>query len=91
MLIVRRLSAEFSVQTESRLNLEAIELFDELNEREKEVAGYIASGFNSKEIAQMLNVTAQYIYNVRSRIREKMGIPADQDLLNYLRNPSTQA
>ena len=91
LLIVRRLSAEFAVQTESRLNLEAIELFDELNEREKEVAGYIASGFNSKEIAQMLNVTAQYIYNVRSRIREKMGIPADQDLLNYLRNPSTQA
>ena len=85
LLIVRRLRAEFASQTESRLNLETIELYDELNEREKEVAGYIASGFNSKEIAQMLNVTTQYIYNVRSRIREKMGVPDNEDLLNYLR------
>ena len=85
LLIVRRLRAEFASQNESRLNLETIELYDELNEREKEVAGYIASGFNSKEIAQMLNVTTQYIYNVRSRIREKIGVPDQQDLLNYLR------
>jgi tetratricopeptide (TPR) repeat protein len=85
LLIVRRLRAEFASQTESRLNLETIELYDELNEREKQVVGYIASGFNSKEIAQMLNVTTQYIYNIRSRIREKMGVPDDQDLLNYLR------
>jgi len=85
LLIVRRLRAEFASQNESRLNLETIELYEELNKREKEVAGYIASGFNSKEIAQMLNVTTQYIYNVRSRIREKIGVPDQQDLLNYLR------
>lgn len=85
LLIVRRLRAEFSSQTESSLNLETIELYNELNEREKEVAGYIASGFNSKEIAQILNVTTPYIYNLRSRIREKIGVPDDQDLLTYLR------
>ena len=85
LLIVRRLRAEFAVQSDSRLNLENIEMYGQLNDREKEVAGYIASGFNSKEIAQMLHVTTQHIYNVRSRIREKVGVPDDQDLLNWLR------
>lgn len=85
LLIVRRLQADFADQSQSRLNLETIEFYQELNEREKEVAGFIASGFNSKEIAQMLNVTTQYIYNVRSRIREKFAIPEEQDLLQWFR------
>jgi DNA-binding CsgD family transcriptional regulator len=85
LLIVRRLRAEFADHDISRLNLETIEFYEQLNEREREVAGYIASGFNSKEIAQLLNVTIQYIYNVRSRIRDKIGVPNDVDLLDWFR------
>jgi DNA-binding CsgD family transcriptional regulator len=85
LLIIRRLRAEFAENTHSRLNLQGIELYNELNEREKEVVGYIAAGFNSKEIAQLVNVSTQYIYNVRCRIREKFGVPDDRELLQWLR------
>ena len=88
LLIVRRLQAQYTNQSQSRLNLKTLALYNDLNEREKEVADYIASGFNSKEIAQILNVTTQYIYNVRSRIREKFDVPDGQDLLQWLRESS---
>lgn len=88
LLIVRRLREGLSHAPESRLNLENIEFYDQLNEREKVVANYIAAGFNSKEIAQMLHVTPKYTYNIRSRIRAKLGVPETDDLLKWLRNES---
>lgn len=88
LLIIRRLREGLSSAPESRLNLENIEFYDQLNEREKVVAGYIASGFNSKEIAQMLHVTPKYTYNIRSRIRAKLCVPDAEDLLEWFRRVS---
>lgn len=86
LLIVRRLRVGLSKEPESRLNLENIEFYDELNEREKAVAEYIASGFSSKEIAQMLHVTPKYTYNIRSRIRAKLCVPDEEELMEWFRN-----
>lgn len=88
LLILRRLREGLSNKTESRLNLDNIEFYDQLNEREKLVAGYIAAGFNSKEIAQMLNLTPKYTYNIRSRIRAKLCVPDADDLLEWFRSTS---
>ena len=90
LLIALRMRAEFAGQTGSDLNLEAISGYDELNEREKEVAAHIASGMTSSEIADLLHVSTKYTYNIRSRIRFKLGVPDEEDLLEWLREASLQ-
>lgn len=90
LLIALRMRAEFAGQTGTDLNLEAIACYDELNEREKEVVAHIASGMTSSEIAELLRVSTKYTYNIRSRIRFKLGVPDDEDLLDWLRDASLE-
>jgi DNA-binding CsgD family transcriptional regulator len=90
LLIALRMRAEFAGQTGTDLNLEAIACYDELNEREKEVVAHIASGMTSSEIAELLRVSTKYTYNIRSRIRFKLGVPDDEDLLVWLRDASLE-
>jgi DNA-binding CsgD family transcriptional regulator len=44
----------------------------------------------SSEIADLLHVSTKCTYNIRSRIRFKLGVPDEEDLLEWLREASLQ-
>lgn len=56
-----------------------------LNSRELAVAHHLAAGFDAKEISRIMEVSPEYIYNVRSRIRAKFEIPTGMRLEDWLR------
>lgn len=45
---------------------------------------YIKLGFNSKEIADLLNILPSSVYISRSRLRKKMDLEPDSDLFQFL-------
>ncbi|WP_340106322.1 helix-turn-helix and ligand-binding sensor domain-containing protein [Rhodohalobacter sp. 8-1] len=45
---------------------------------------YIKMGFDSKEIADLLNIKPSSVYISRSRLRKKLGLDSDEDLHAYL-------
>jgi len=62
-----------------------------LNDREREVAELIYRGFDAKEIARLTSMSNAYTYNVRSRIRAKLDIPAEEDMLKWMKRHSQTA
>lgn len=62
-----------------------------LNDREREVAALIYRGFDAKEIARLTSMSNAYTYNVRSRIRAKLDIPAEEDMLKWMKRHSQTA
>jgi|GEM_PF-6483129 len=52
---------------------------------ERELVELTLQGMTPKEIAQFKGVSGFHIYNVRSRVRKKLGVPDDVDLGDYLR------
>lgn len=59
--------------------------FDELSEREREVARYSGSGFSHKEIAQFLDLSPHTVNNQLAAIYRKLGINSKAALINYMR------
>jgi len=55
---------------------------------EDQVLELIASGRTSKEIAQVLDLSVSYVYNVRARLRKKLNVP-DELLLEQCIHEST--
>ncbi len=55
---------------------------------EDQVLELIASGRTSKEIAQVLDLSVSYVYNVRTRLRKKLNVP-DELLLEQWIHEST--
>jgi DNA-binding CsgD family transcriptional regulator/tetratricopeptide (TPR) repeat protein len=55
---------------------------------EDQVLELIASGRTSKEIAQVLDLSVSYVYNVRARLRKKLNVP-DELLLEQWIHEST--
>ena len=55
---------------------------------EDQVLELIASGRTSKEIAQVLDLSVSYVYNVRARLRKKLNVP-DEKLLEQWIHEST--
>ncbi len=54
----------------------------ELSPREKDVLKLVTEGKSSREIADILSVSTATVYNYRFKIRMKMGIGKDTDLIN---------
>ncbi len=60
------------------------ERFPTLTKLQLCVAFFIQIGLYSWQIAQKLYVTEHEVEKIRSRIRKKLGIPKNVDLLTYL-------
>lgn len=86
MLIVKKLNQVLQQESNEPLaiDMSQIELFEELNETEKLVVNYILSGFDAKEIARLLKFSISHIYNTRSKIRLKLGIPENDSIEDWL-------
>lgn len=69
-----------------RFFLSKLDQYKELSETEKRVAILIRQGLQSKEIAARLNLALNTVEIYRSKIRKKMGIPANEQLNTFLQN-----
>lgn len=58
--------------------------FPELTSYDLRLCAYLKLGFNSKEIANMLNIMPSSVYISRSRLRKKLDLNFDKDLHGYL-------
>ena len=59
--------------------------YPELTELDKNVCGLIRLGLSSKEIATMRNVSYKAVRMSRYRIRKKLNLDAEQDLVEFLK------
>lgn len=55
-----------------------------LNASEQEVAIYLAEGLTATTIADRMSCTTRYIYNIRSSIRKKWELDAEDDLISSI-------
>lgn len=55
----------------------------ELTPTEAKVLIQLAYGYRNAEIAQMLNISKSYIHNVRSKLRQKLPLEADQEIEDF--------
>lgn len=60
------------------------EKFPELTSNDLRLCAYIKMGFNSKEIADLLNIKPSSIYISRSRLRKKLDLDSDDDLHGFI-------
>ncbi len=60
------------------------EKYPELTTYDLRLCAYVKRGFNSKEIAELLNIKPSSVYISRSRLRKKLGIETDDDLSSFL-------
>jgi DNA-binding CsgD family transcriptional regulator len=61
-------------------------LLKTLNRRELQLLEQIQRGYSSKEISIILNISPGHVYNMRSIIREKLGLDREMDLEEWLKN-----
>lgn len=77
MIVLKKLKANIDAVTEEVKGAELDrDLALKLNESEQVIASQILAGFDAKESSRILDVTPEYVYNLRSRIRGKLEIPA---------------
>lgn len=92
MIVLRKLKASIDMD-EQETTLQGKFLPEKhatkLNSRELAVAHHLAAGFDAKEISRIMEVSPEYIYNVRSRIRTKLEIPAAVRLEDWLQQTIT--
>lgn len=55
-----------------------------ITNHDKKIISYIKTGLDPKQIAQLLNVTDATAYTQRYRLRKKLGLSAEEDLVHYL-------
>ncbi len=60
--------------------------YPQLTSQDLRLCVYLKTGMNSKEIAEIMHVLPSSIYITRSRLRKKLGISPDDDLLGFLNN-----
>lgn len=58
--------------------------FPNLTQRELKQCAYIRINISIKEIAQLLNITPKAVEKARSRIKAKLHLDKDDDLINFL-------
>ncbi|WP_430814503.1 PAS domain S-box protein [Carboxylicivirga sp. RSCT41] len=57
-----------------------------LSNNDLKVCYYLTLNYNSKQISQQLNITTDGVYAARKRIRKKLKLRPDQDLVKFLSN-----
>lgn len=58
--------------------------FSDLSTNDLRLCAYLKLGFNSKEIADFLNIQPSSVYISRSRLRKKLNLDTEQDLHEFL-------
>lgn len=66
------------------------EEFTDLTRYDLRLCAYIKLGFDSKEIADLLNIKPSSVYISRSRLRKKLNIESEEDLHSYLGSIKTE-
>ena len=85
MLILQKLHLWLlPVHKSKALNVESLEHYHELTNSEKKILMELLDGFEAKEIARMMKVSPAYIYNSRSKIRQKLDIPRDLTIEDWV-------
>ena len=58
--------------------------FPELTVSDKKLCAYLKMGLSSKEIAPLLNLTYRSVEMTRYRLRKKLNLTRDQNLIDFL-------
>ncbi len=58
--------------------------YPQLSSNDLRLCAYLKLGFNSKEIADFMNIQPSSVYINRSRLRKKLDLDSDQDLHEFL-------
>ncbi|WP_069133267.1 helix-turn-helix transcriptional regulator [Rhodohalobacter halophilus] len=61
-----------------------MENFPQLSSNDLRLCAYLKLGFNSKEIAEFMNIQPSSVYINRSRLRKKLDLDTEQDLHEFL-------
>lgn len=61
-----------------------MENFSQLSSNDLRLCAYLKLGFNSKEIAEFMNIQPSSVYINRSRLRKKLDLDTEQDLHEFL-------
>jgi two-component system response regulator NreC len=61
----------------------AMDPYESLTDREKEVLHLIAAGYTNREIAERLHLSVNTVHNHRTSIMEKLGLHNRMELLKY--------
>lgn len=85
-------SVEFSklIRNNDKLNNQLLLEFPDLSPRQVEIAGLIKNGMSSKEISVLLNIEVDSINKQRARIRKKMNLKRNQNLITSLQKLLSQ-
>jgi DNA-binding CsgD family transcriptional regulator len=70
-------------------SLDTIKGIKDLNESEHIILKLSLEGLSSKEISHQLRVSTGYVYNSRSAIRKKLGIPKEKSIRNWIEQQTT--
>jgi tetratricopeptide (TPR) repeat protein/DNA-binding CsgD family transcriptional regulator len=62
------------------------DLFPELSENERQLCVLLRLGISSKDIALMRNVSEKSVHMARYRLRKKMQMESNENLVDYLKN-----
>ena len=85
MLILQKLNLWLMPMRKSKaLNVQSLEQYDQLTNSEKKILKEMLAGFGAKEIARLLKVGPAHIYNARSKIRQKLDIPKDMTIDDWV-------
>jgi tetratricopeptide (TPR) repeat protein/DNA-binding CsgD family transcriptional regulator len=91
MLILKKISMKVMPDNfPKQLDLTSLENFHELSTSEQKILADMIAGFEAKEIARVMNLSASHIYNSRSNIRRKLEIPKEQSIKDWVISRTVQ-
>jgi len=67
-----------------KMNYELMLRFTDLTPGDMRLAAYLKMNLSSKEIAPLLNISVRGVENKRYRLRKKLGLHNDANLVDYL-------
>lgn len=80
----QELIEETFLKANPNFNEKLREQFPQLTENDLRILGFIKQGFDSKQIALLINVKEESLHNTRSRIRKKVGLQINESLEDWL-------
>ena len=60
--------------------------FPALTTADKRLCAYLKMGLSSKEIAPLMNLTYRSVEMTRYRLRKKLALPREENLVKFLQN-----
>lgn len=73
------------IQEPLKPDAQAVAIWGTLTENEQRIVEASLRNETPKEVAQELDISPKHVYNTRSRIRTKLGIPTDKDFREHCR------